>query len=32
MIGYKQIKNLKKLFREKALEILNNKDICYGSE
>lgn len=32
MIGYKQIKNLKKLFREKALEILKNKDICYGSE
>jgi DNA-directed RNA polymerase specialized sigma24 family protein len=32
MIGYKQIKNLKKLFREKASEILNNKDICYGSE
>jgi hypothetical protein len=32
MIGYKQIKNLKKLFREKATEILNNKDICYGSE
>lgn len=32
MIGYKQIKNLKKLFREKAVEILNNKDICYGSE
>jgi hypothetical protein len=32
MIGYKQIKNLKKLFKEKALEILNNKDICYGGE
>jgi hypothetical protein len=32
MIGYKQIKNLKKLFREKALEILNSKDICYGSD
>ena len=32
MIGYKQIKNLKKLFREKALEILKNKDICYGSD
>lgn len=32
MIGYKQIKNLKKLFREKASEILNNKDICYGGE
>lgn len=32
MIGYKQIKNLKKLFREKALEILKNKDICYGPE
>jgi hypothetical protein len=32
MIGYKQIKNLKKLFREKAAEILNNKDVCYGSE
>ena len=32
MIGYKQIKNLKKLFREKALEILKNKDICYGTE
>jgi hypothetical protein len=32
MIGYKQIKNLKKLFREKATEILTNKDICYGDE
>ena len=32
MIGYKQIKNLKKLFRERASEILNSKDICYGSE
>jgi hypothetical protein len=32
MIGYKQIKNLKKLFKEKALEILNNKDICYGGD
>jgi len=32
MIGYKQIKNLKKLFKEKALEILKNKDICYGGE
>jgi DNA-directed RNA polymerase specialized sigma24 family protein len=32
MIGYKQIKNLKKLFKEKALEILKNKDICYGRE
>jgi len=32
MIGYKQIKNLKKLFKEKAFEILNNKDICYGGE
>jgi hypothetical protein len=32
MIGYKQIKNLKKLFREKASEILKNKDIFYGSE
>lgn len=32
MIGYKQIKNLKKLFREKASEILNNKDVCYGGE
>lgn len=32
MIGYKQIKNLKKLFREKALEILKSKDICYGAE
>lgn len=31
-VGYKQIKNLKKFFREKASEILNNKDICYGSE
>ena len=30
IIGYKQIKNLKKLFKEKALDILNNKDICYG--
>jgi hypothetical protein len=30
MIGYKQIKNLKKLFREKAIEILKNKDIFYG--
>jgi len=26
-IGYKQIKNLKKLFRDKAIEILKNKDI-----
>jgi len=32
MIGYKQIKNLKKLFKEKALEILNQKDILYGSD
>lgn len=32
MIGYKQIKNLKKLFKEKALEILKNNDICYGSD
>ena len=32
MIGYKQIKNLKKLFREKATEILTNKDVCYGDE
>lgn len=32
MIGYKQIKNLKKLFREKATEILSNKDVCYGDE
>jgi len=32
MIGYKQIKNLKKLFREKATEILTNKDVCYGVE
>jgi hypothetical protein len=32
MIGYKQIKNLKKLFREKASEILHNQDICYGPE
>ena len=32
MIGYKQIKNLKKLFREKASEILTNKDVCYGVE
>jgi hypothetical protein len=32
MIGYKQIKNLKKLFREKAFEILNNRDVCYGGE
>jgi hypothetical protein len=30
MIGYKQIKNLKKLFREKAIEVLKNKDIFYG--
>lgn len=30
IIGYKQIKNLKKFFKEKALDILNNKDICYG--
>ena len=30
MIGYKQIKNLKKLFREKALFILKNSDIFYG--
>jgi hypothetical protein len=26
-IGYKQIKNLKKLFRDKAIEILKNFDI-----
>jgi predicted restriction endonuclease len=26
-IGYKQIKNLKKLFRDKAIEILKNSDI-----
>ena len=26
-IGYKQIKNLKKLFKDKAVEILKNKDI-----
>jgi hypothetical protein len=26
-VGYKQIKNLKKLFRDKAVEILKNKDI-----
>jgi hypothetical protein len=32
MIGYKQIKNLKKLFKEKAIEILNQKDILYGSD
>jgi DNA-directed RNA polymerase specialized sigma24 family protein len=32
MIGYKQIKNLKKLFKDKALEILKNKDICYGGD
>jgi hypothetical protein len=32
MIGYKQIKNLKKMFREKAMEILNNKDILYGGQ
>lgn len=32
MIGYKQIKNLKKLFQEKASEILNNKDVLYGGE
>ena len=28
-IGYKQIKNLKKLFRDKAIEILKNKDILW---
>jgi hypothetical protein len=32
MIGYKQIKNLKKLFREKALDILKNNDIFYGDK
>jgi DNA-directed RNA polymerase specialized sigma24 family protein len=32
MIGYKQIKNLKKLFKDKALEILENKDIFYGGD
>lgn len=32
MIGYKQIKNLKKLFREKAMEIMNRKDIFHGPE
>ena len=32
MIGYKQIKNLKKFFKQKAIEILKNKDICYGRE
>ena len=26
-VGYKQIKNLKKLFKDKAVEILKNKDI-----
>ena len=31
-IGYKQIKNLKKLFKQKAIEILKNKDICHGSD
>lgn len=31
-IGYKQIKNLKKLFKQKALEILSKQDICYGSK
>lgn len=30
-IGYKQIKNLKKLFKQKAVEILKTKDICNGS-
>jgi len=30
MIGYKQIKNLKKMFKEKAIEILQSKDISYG--
>lgn len=32
IIGYKQIKNLKKFFKQKALEILSNKDICYGRD
>jgi hypothetical protein len=32
IIGYKQIKNLKKFFREKALEILKTKDVCYGRD
>ena len=32
MIGYKQIKNLKKLFKQKATDILRNNDICYGPE
>lgn len=31
MIGYKQIKNLKKLFKEKALDIIKNNDIFYGN-
>jgi hypothetical protein len=31
-IGYKQIKNLKKLFKQKAVEILKTKDICHGSD
>jgi hypothetical protein len=30
MIGYKQIKNLKKLFKEKAVQIIKNSDIFYG--
>lgn len=30
-IGYKQIKNLKKLFRDKAIEILKNFDILWKS-
>jgi hypothetical protein len=32
MIGYKQIKNLKKLFRQKAVDILKSNDICYGPD
>jgi DNA-directed RNA polymerase specialized sigma24 family protein len=32
MIGYKQIKNLKKFFKQKAMEILKNKDICHGTD
>ena len=31
-IGYKQIKNLKKLFKQKAIEILKTKDICHGTD
>ena len=30
--GYKQIKNLKKQFKQKAEKILKNKDIFYGQQ